>query len=104
MTKREFRKLALELPDAVEAAHMNHPDFRVSGKIFATLAPKGQDWGMVKLTPDQQQTFVSTEPKIFQPVKGGWGRQGCTNVILKEANEESVRQALLTAWKNIARC
>jgi len=75
MTADEFRGLALSLPEAVEGAHVGHPDFRVRGKIFATLEP-AEDWGMVKLTADQQALFVRTEPGVFQPVNGGWGRRG----------------------------
>ena len=102
MTSDEFRALALELPEAVESAHMGHPDFRVGDKIFATLAPPVEAWGMVKLTPEQQQLFVRAEPKIFQAIKGGWGRRGATQVILANASEPSVRQALVAAWRNVA--
>src|SRR5260370_31277177 len=72
VTADEFRHMALSLPQAVESAHMGHPDFRVRGKIFATLWPD-QNWGMVKLAPDQQGQFVRDEPEVFSPVKGGWG-------------------------------
>ena len=71
MTADEFRNLALSLPEAVESAHMGHPDFRVGGKIFATLGAPDEDWGMVKLTPEQQKQFIREEPEIFVPVKGG---------------------------------
>ena len=101
MTVQEFRVLALSLPEATEAAHMGHPDFRVRGKIFATLRPD-ESWGMAKLTPEQQLLFVRTEPKVYQPVKGAWGRRGCTYVKLETATEPSVRQALVLAWRNTA--
>ena len=101
MTAAEFRSLALSLPEASEAAHMNHPDFRVGGKIFATLGP-GEVWGMVKLTPQQQALFVRTEPNVFQPFNGAWGRRGCTKVCLEAATEPAVRQALDDAWRNTA--
>ncbi|HEY3055603.1 MAG TPA: MmcQ/YjbR family DNA-binding protein [Thermoanaerobaculia bacterium] len=99
MTEDDFRTLALSLPDAEESAHMGHPDFRVRGKIFATLHGKG--FGMVKLTPDQQEMFVNIAPEIFQPVKGGWGLKGATNVTLKKAKKTVTREALLTAWRNV---
>src|SRR5579871_6816540 len=102
MTADGFRRLALSLPGAAESAHMNHPDFRVGGKIFATLAYPDEGWGMVKLTPGQQRRLVRAEPEVFAPVRGGWGRQGCTNVHLETATAEAVRRALLTAWRNIA--
>ena len=101
MTADEFRSMALSLPEAVEAAHMNHPDFRVRGKIFATLGP-GESWGMVKLTPEQQKRFVREEPDVFAPIPGGWGRGGATKVHLETATSEAVRPALVAAWRNAA--
>ena len=102
MTANDFRRLALSLPDAIEAAHMGHPDFRVSGKIFATLGYPGAGFGMVVLTPEQQELFVRTEPKTFTPVPGGWGRQGSTRVVLRTAKKSAVREALKVAWSNRA--
>jgi hypothetical protein len=101
MTADDFRSLALSFPETVEAAHMGHPDFRVRGKIFATLGPKA-DWGMVKLTPDEQALFLRSEPDVFRPASGAWGRQGATLIQLADADEASVRQALLAAWRNTA--
>jgi hypothetical protein len=102
VTPDDFRSLALSLPEAIEAAHMSHPDFRVRGKIFATLSYPDAAWGMVKLTPQQQADFVRTEPHVFQPCHGAWGRRGATHVRLEAANEGSVRQALILAWRNTA--
>ena len=102
MTANIFRRIALSMPEALEGEHMSHPDFRVRGKIFATLSPPDKDWGMVKLTPEQQAVFVRSEPSVFQPVKGGWGRRGATNVCLRTATEPSTRQALVAAWRNTA--
>ncbi|CAN5158635.1 MmcQ/YjbR family DNA-binding protein [soil metagenome] len=101
MTADEFRALALELPEALEDEHMDHPDFRVRRKIFATLGP-ANDWGMVKLTPDQQADFVRDEPDVFEPFPGTWGKRGCTKVHLAHANERTVREALRDAWRNTA--
>jgi hypothetical protein len=101
MTADDFRKLALRLPEAVESAHMGHPDFRVGGKIFATIWPD-EAAGMVKLTPEQQALFVRAEPEVFQPVKGAWGRRGCTSVCLRAATEATLRHALAEAWRNTA--
>ncbi len=101
MTAQEFRELALALPETTEAVHGGHPDFRVRGKIFATLNGD-ETLGMAKLTPEQQAMFVRTEPKVYQPVKGSWGRSGCTYVHLEAASEPSVRQALIAAWRNTA--
>jgi hypothetical protein len=101
MTAREFRKMALALPEAVEDSHMGHPDFRVRNKIFATLGPD-ESWGMVKLNSDEQTSFVSAAPEAFQPASGAWGRRGCTIVLLAEANGSKVRQGLVAAWRNTA--
>jgi hypothetical protein len=98
----DFRKLALTLPEATESAHMGHPDFRVRGKIFATLGYPGDAWGMVKLTPEQQRIFIEAEPKMFAPIKGAWGRQGATQVNLAAAKKTALRSALALAWRNTA--
>src|SRR6187455_2076168 len=95
-----FRRLALNLPEAVEQSHMGHPDFRVGGKIFATL-PK-EAWGMVKLSPDDQRLFTRTAPDVFEPVAGVWGQRGATYVRLEAAEELTVRQAMVAAWRNTA--
>jgi hypothetical protein len=102
MTSDDFRHMALNLPEAFESAHMGHADFRVLGKIFATIPWPDKDWGMVKLTPEQQAKFVAEEPEVFEPVKGGWGRRGATLVRLEVANQTTLRSALITAWRNTA--
>ena len=102
MTATEFRRMALSLPGAIEAAHMGHPDFRVGGKIFATLSYPKAGLGMVALTPEQQELFVRTEPKTFVPVPGGWGKKGSTHVMLPAAKKAAVREALTIAWRNRA--
>ena len=102
MTPNEFRKMALSLPEAIEASHMDHPDFRVGGKIFATLGYPDAGIGMVKLTPKQQAIFVEANPEVFEPFQGAWGRNGATKVHLKPAKKDRVREALVTAWENTA--
>jgi hypothetical protein len=101
MTARTFRKIALGLEGAIEAAHMGHPDFRANGRIFATLHADDKH-GMVKLTPEQQQRFVREHPDIFVPESGAWGRQGCTRVRLAAADEETLGEAMTLAWQNVA--
>jgi len=101
VTSEDFRRIALSLPEASERAHMGHPDFRVLEKIFATIWP-GEGWGMVKLTPEQQNKFIETDPAVYAPVKGAWGRRGCTSVRLELADETTIRSALVTAWRNAA--
>jgi hypothetical protein len=102
MMPNEFRELALSFPEAIESAHMHHPDFRVGGKIFATLGYPNEDSAMVKLSPDEQKEFVRTSPAVFTPAKGGWGRQGATNINLPTATIHIVREALTAAWHNTA--
>jgi hypothetical protein len=103
MTIDEFRKIALKIPVAIERSHMNHPDFRVGGKIFASLGVPNESWGMVKLTPEQQRTFIRKAPDVFKPCSGSWGRQGYTNVYLPAAKARIVRAALDGAAKNLVR-
>jgi hypothetical protein len=102
MTADAFRKLALGFPETVESEHMGHPDFRVCGRVFASLSWPDKDWGMVKLTPDLQQFFVDALPQAFVPVNGAWGRRGCTNVRLKTVTKTALRHALDAAWRNVA--
>lgn len=101
MNADEFRSLALGFPDAVESSHMGHPDFRVGGKIFATLGPDA-DWGMVKLTPEQQAPLVRGDAKSYAPAAGAWGVKGATIVTLATVDWDSARAALRTAWRNTA--
>src|SRR6184192_4826446 len=102
MTNDEFRTMALKIPAAVERSHMNHPDFRLAGRIFASLGVPDKNWGMVKLTPEQQRTFIEKAPEVFRPSSGAWGRQGYTNVYLAFAKTNIVRAALEVAAKNVA--
>ncbi|MCK6457746.1 MAG: MmcQ/YjbR family DNA-binding protein [Phycisphaerae bacterium] len=103
MSVARFRRTALSMPEAVESSHMGHPDFRVGGKIFATLLRReGMTWGMVKLRPDQQRRLIQSDPAHFQPIAGGWGRGGATQVRLAGINAATLRSALFTAWLNVA--
>jgi hypothetical protein len=102
MTSDDFRNMALEIPAAVERSHMNHPDFRLGGKIFASLGVPDENWGMVKLTPEQQRGFIRNASTDFKRCSGAWGRQGYTNVYLPSAKASLVRAALDAAAKNIA--
>ncbi|HEY6192744.1 MAG TPA: MmcQ/YjbR family DNA-binding protein [Bacteroidota bacterium] len=102
MTENQFRAMALSLPEATEASHMDHPDFRVSGKIFATLAYPDKSRGMVKLSPKQQTFFMEEEPDAFTPAQGAWGRQGATYVSLRNVTRKTMKKALEAAWTNNA--
>ena len=101
MTPDEFRDIALSFPETEERSHMNHPDFRVGGKIFATL---GEDLSeaMAKLTPEQQQNFLRSDSGTFFPAAGAWGVRGATMITLADADEEAVREAVGLAWRNTA--
>jgi YjbR protein len=98
MIPDEFRRIAVSMKGAVEGAHMGHPDFRANGRIFATLHT-GDQFGMVKLMPEEQEEFLRTSPKMFVPSSGAWGRQGCTNVRLEAADKATVRAAMNLAWQ-----
>jgi hypothetical protein len=99
MTVKDFRRIALSLPGAVESSHMGQPDFRVGGRIFGTLASADQGYGNLMLSPEQQAAFVAELPKVFVPIAGGWGRMGATHIRLAAAKGEVLAGALHTAWK-----
>lgn len=103
MNAAEFRAAALGLPGVVEAAHMGHPDFRVRGKVFASLGYPDESWAMVKLTREQQRFYLEKAPAIFNPCNGAWGRQGCTNIHLASASKALLTTALGAAYENVAR-
>jgi len=87
------------MPDAEEGSHMGSADFRVDGRIFATLASEKQGYGNLMLDPEQQQMFVAELPDVFLAIPGGWGRNGATHIRLEVANEDVLRGALLTAHR-----
>lgn len=98
MSATRFRKLALSLDGAEEKSHMDHPDFRVGGRIFATLRP-GEKHGVVMVTPEEQALLIEAAPDVFRPVNGAWGQKGATELDLAKANATSMRSALTMAWR-----
>jgi hypothetical protein len=99
MNTRDFRRIALSMEGAEESSHMGNPDFRVGGRIFATLASAKQGYGNLMLTLEQQAAFVGELPEVFVPIAGGWGRMGMTHIRLAEATEDVLTGALRAAWK-----
>jgi hypothetical protein len=99
MNAKDFRRIALSFEGAEEGSHMGHADFRVGGRIFATLASQDKGYGNLMLTLEQQRGFVEELPEIFVPIAGGWGRMGMTHIRLAEASEDVLRGALQVAWK-----
>ena len=99
MNASDFRRIALTLGGAEEGSHHGQADFRVGGRIFATLAAEKQGYGNLMLTPEQQAVFVEELPDVFLPVRGGWGRNGATHVRLAVVGEDELAGALRTAWK-----
>jgi hypothetical protein len=102
MTPAAFRKIALSLPETEECQHMDHPDFRVAGKIFATLGYPDKTRGMVKLSPEDQHYFSKDYPEVFVSVKGTRGLRGATSVYLKAAKKDILAKAIEAAWRNVA--
>lgn len=102
-TPDDFRRIALSFEGAEERAHMGHPDFRVGGKIFATLAAPDDRHGMVALMPEQQEDFLALAPEAFRPAAGAWGRQGSTLVRLDAVGEDLLEAALAAAWQRRAK-
>ena len=101
MTPDDFRDLALSFPGASEAAHSGHPDFRVNGKIFATLGYPDESFAVLMLTPDAQQEAIGRHPEVFEAVAGAWGRRGNTNVRLSAARPKQLRSWIGLAWERI---
>ena len=99
MTAADFRRIALSLEGAEEGSHMGAVDFRVGGRIFATLASQKQGYGNLMLTSEVQAEFVAEQPDLFVPIAGGWGRMGATHIVLAAANEDLLTGALRTAWR-----
>ena len=99
MRENDFRRIALGMEGAVEGAHMDHPDFRVNNRIFATLH-HDRAYGGLGLTPEQQAQFMRAEPAAFTPASGAWGRAGATTVRLGAASEETLGEAMTLAWQN----
>lgn len=99
MNASDFRRIALSLEGAEEGSHHGQADFRVGGRIFATLAAEKQGYGNLMLTPEQQAVFVEELPEVFRPVRGGWGRNGATHVRLAVASDDVLAGALRTAWQ-----
>jgi hypothetical protein len=102
MTGADFRRIALTMPETVEGAHFGNPDFRVAGKIFATLALEKEGFGVLLLSPQQQAGMAEDAPELFSPVPGGWGRQGSTRVCLAKVPPAILEAALRTAWRKRA--
>lgn len=99
MNAEDFRLMALSLEGAQQGSHMGQADFRVGGRIFATLASEKQGYGNLMLTPEQQAAFVEELPEVFVPIAGGWGRNGATHIRLAAASEDVLAGALRTAWQ-----
>ena len=99
LTVKDFRRIALSFESVEESSHMDSPDFRVGGRIFATLAAAKKGYGNLLLTPEVQQNFVAELPEVFLPIPGGWGRNGATHVVLASASEDVLEGALRTAYK-----
>jgi hypothetical protein len=102
MTAEDYRRIALAQPEAIESSHMDHPDFRVRGKIFATIRSVSKGEGVLKLTTEQQKQFIREDAKVFGAVPGGWGVKGWTLVQLAPAATEIVSRAMRCAWRNAA--
>ena len=102
MKAEDFRRIALGLPESSESAHMGHPDFRVGGKIFATLGYPNEETGVIMLPPEEQERLIRAYPDAFAPVKGAWGRRGNTRVALEVVDAATLRQAMVAAWRKKA--
>jgi len=100
MTPEQFRRLAVSSAGAEEHEHHHHPDFRIGGKIFATMGHPDETRAMLKLTPEQQAEFIHDHPNVFSPSAGKWGEKGCTSIALRKATKAIVQPALEAARQN----
>jgi hypothetical protein len=98
-TLSDFRRIALSMPETEELNGMGYPNFRTGRKSFATIE---DTMAVIRLTRDQQATFVATAPEVFAPDSSGWGRLGNTVIRLELADEATVQFAIATAWSNVA--
>ena len=99
MSSADFKRIALGFEGAEEGSHMGAVDFRVGGRIFATLASQAQGYGNLSLTSEEQAVFCQELPDVFVPITGGWGRMGMTHIVLAKASEDVLHGALQTAWR-----
>ena len=102
MNAADFRRIALSMPEAAEGSHFGNADFRVGGKIFATLSLEKEGYGVLLLSPEEQAGMVEDESKIFSPVPGGWGRKGSTRVRLAKVPTDILEAAMRMAWRRKA--
>ncbi len=102
MTPDDFRRVALSMAEASEGAHQGHADFRVGGKIFASLGYPDESYGVLMLSVDEQKSFEQAYPSAFTPAKGAWGRRGNTQVRLETVKGVALRSAMRSAWDNRA--
>ncbi len=101
MTADDFRDIALSMNGATEGSHMDHPDFRANGRIFATLRPRESRRAWSSSRPRSSVQFMREHPKMFEPSSGAWGRQGCTDVRLAAADRATIRSAMVLAWEAV---
>jgi hypothetical protein len=99
MALSDFRRIALSMPETEETNGMGYPNFRTGRKSFAAIE---ESIAVIRLTRDQQATFVATAPAVFAPDSSGWGRLGNTVIRLEAADEATVQTAVATAWRNVA--
>jgi hypothetical protein len=99
MSPADFRRIALSFDGAEEGSHMGSADFRVGGRIFATLASQDAGYGNLMLTPEMQSALIDEYPENFLPIAGGWGRMGMTHIILAKADEHLLTSVLEMAWR-----
>jgi hypothetical protein len=98
MDAEDFRQMALSFDGAEEGSHMGAADFRVGGRIFATLAMQHLGYGNLMLSPALQQALIALAPDVFLPIPGGWGKMGCTHIRLADASVQQMLKGLELAW------
>lgn len=91
------RRLIAELPGAVESAHHGHPDFRVGGRIFATLWPD-QNRSVLRLAVEDADALAGSEPETYRLVSAR-GPVAWLSVDLGTVSAETYRALAEQAWR-----
>jgi len=97
LSAARVREMVARLADAQEGAHHGHPDFRVRGKIFATLSER-EDRVALRLTHIEARALVERSPDMYRLVADrepiGW-----VSALLAEADEAEIGDLLEEAWQ-----
>ena len=99
---KTFRTLALSFDEAEELPHFEKTSFRIKKKIFATLDEK-KNHAVVKLSLIDQSVFSDSNKEVIYALSNKWGKQGWTLIELAKVEEETLVDALTTAYQHVVK-